>query len=99
MAESLWGEIPEERRRVPAEILKEQAAELSTMTRGLLEGYVTSSTLLGNIRLSFDVVAPLLDHYKMQLLTVDHPVEMYPLSVRSDIGQHLRLIECEDEGG
>jgi hypothetical protein len=70
--------------RTPLTILKEQAAQLGTMTKNLLEGRVeTATTGSGRaVRFShaFNIAAPSLG-YTYQLLILQHSLELYPISV------------------
>jgi hypothetical protein len=72
--------------RTPLSILKEQATQLGAQTKNLLEGQVTTSaSAQGEDRLFqhvFNIVAPALDGYKYQLLTVTHKLDPYPVTVR-----------------
>ncbi len=76
--------------RTPLAILKEQAAQFSSMTRNLLEGRVDTTIHVGVLfpgdelqsrifRHVFSIIAPTLEGYKYELLAVAHRVEPYPL--------------------
>lgn len=96
--QSLWGELPLGKVvRTPAVILREQANQLTELTKGLLEGVVISqkskSTLPFSSRLL--IVAPALDGYKFVVMEAYHDLMLYPVIVedRTDNGQY----ECDDE--
>ena len=82
---SLWGEIenpPTE--KLPIVILKEQSQELKEITKGLLEGHISQSTIKDGLLLSFSINAPTLNNYRYSVLEVSHGiVDVYPLGVRS----------------
>jgi hypothetical protein len=69
--------------RTPLTILKEQAAQLGSQTKNLLEGRVdTTARPSGDDRLfqhRFIIVAPSLDSYAFLLLGVSHKLEPYPV--------------------
>ena len=109
---NLWGtfeNVPPV--RTPASIVREQAALLKDLTGGLLEGQVESFSsrsleiyvanhslyafrLIGGMVLR--VVAPDLNNYGVELLTILYPSDFYPAIV--NIGdQRGGLRECEDE--
>ncbi|MGH9753323.1 MAG: hypothetical protein ACREA2_11115 [Blastocatellia bacterium] len=83
----------------PVAILREQAALLQNKTRGLVTAEVLSGTgvpltsgELGEqyIFHAFYLVAPLLEHYRYRLFTVEHSKleQMYPLIIRdSPVGE------------
>ncbi len=94
--ESLWGEIPITLDvKPPVIILKEQAAILSEKTGGRLRGEVDLSHSAGKIRLDMFIVAPSLDDYEWGVLTVWHPLDLYPLQVAPGSGQ--KPVDCQTE--
>jgi len=71
--------------RTPLAILKEQATQLGTRTKNLLEGRVTTRMYKqGEDALfvhTFSIAAPTLDGYTYRLLEVKHGLDLYPLTV------------------
>ncbi len=83
---SLWPQdLAPTAERTPLTILKEQAAQLGVATKNLLVGQVTTQSHLdGNepyFNHWFNIVAPALDRYAYQLLTVSHRMDLYPLTI------------------
>lgn len=66
----------------PVAILRAQASSLTQMTKGLLQGEVTSIALeSGRTQYHLDIVAPALENYRHRLLSVTQPSKMnYPVS-------------------
>lgn len=69
----------------PVAILREQADLLTKKTQGKLEGRITST---GKPDKSFGhqffVTAPALDEYSFRLLSIQHPIDYYPLNFSFD---------------
>jgi hypothetical protein len=88
MANNLWGDLSSlETVRTPKAILQEQADLLTKATGGLLVGKVYDLFSLagkGRFRYDLDVVVPALNNYRYTVLTVDHPLELYPLVLSTD---------------
>jgi hypothetical protein len=82
----------------PSSILREQANLLTQKTKGLVEGQVEvmrrSDQDDHRLEIAFYLVAPNLDEYSYRLLTVDHPVSYYPLTVNSHSEANF---ECANE--
>jgi hypothetical protein len=72
----------------PIAILKTQASQLTQMTRGLLEGEVsTVGGDQGQVLHQLDVIAPALASYRHRLLTVSHPRDqVYPAAIQIEAG-------------
>ena len=81
--ENLWGDLPlAENVETPLSLLRTQAAYLGKMTSGLLEGrIVTTQASEDNMHHEFRIVVPALGHYSTTLLSVLHPLELYPLKM------------------
>lgn len=83
--ESLWPKLQRhDNAEAPVAILRQQAAALGKQTRNILEGYVrrTESPKPTILSFSFEVVAPGLGDYRVELLTVYHEVvPFYPVHV------------------
>jgi len=88
----LW---PEETGRevvvTPLTILKAQAAALGKRTKRLIEAEVETTTLAGDFRHNFVLVAPSLGGYRYSLFAIYHGVLLYPAIVFSgpQTGKHL----------
>ena len=69
-AKSLWGNLGlEEAILTPLDILKEQAAILSTLTNGILYCNIKVNTGGGGrVRLEMFIVAPVMDNYRFNVL-------------------------------
>jgi hypothetical protein len=88
MMESLWPRLQrQEDTEAPVAILRQQAVALGKQTRNVLEGYVrrmenqnpSNPSLLS---FSFEVVAPGLGDYRIELLRAFHNlVPLYPVKV------------------
>ena len=70
----------------PLEILRKQASLLSSKTGNLLVGNVGKTTTAGgNFFLSLYLVAPALDNYRYKLLSVQHGINLYPVSTWGEV--------------
>lgn len=97
MPKNLWGDLPTiDEVKPPVAILKEQAAGLEKLTKGILTGEVAVSQPYGAIHLDFRIVAPALAGYEYSLLTAQHSVEMYPVKVSPAWGSYSDQIDCND---
>jgi hypothetical protein len=77
--ESLWGEIPEVSEIDSVKfVLEEQAQALKRNTKGLLYGIVQMKTREGRFIVSLSIVAPSLDNYTQQILSVTHGIDSFP---------------------
>ncbi len=65
----------------PVTILKQQAALLGPKTNNLVEAEVTSSADGPRFIHKLVLVAPALDSYRYQLITISHTIELYPVNV------------------
>ena len=97
---NLWGDIaPADDTRAPTAILREQAAELSRLTQGVLDGAVTVKPVGGEFVVEFSIIAPVLNGYEYTVMYVEHPVVMYPLKVMQGWDRYNRdtTLKCENE--
>jgi hypothetical protein len=88
----LWGSLDANDlvQRTPLSILREQAGLLGQKTNNLIEAQVAKTSHYGSdFVLVLNIVVPGLDSYTYELLSVRHPVELYPVTVLSD-GTTLR---------
>jgi hypothetical protein len=96
---NLWGQLPTpDETRTPTQILKEQAALLSDLTQGVLQGDVTvdARVLQGSFYLRLDIVAPAIDNYRYSVLSAHHGVQLYPVTVTRQFETSV-AVECRDE--
>lgn len=101
--ENLWGDLSDlETVQTPKAILQQQAALLTSATRGVLHGFVTNvETAHLGFEYDLEVVVPALNNYRYELLSIYHGVDIYPTFVRS---VHLESasysagpVRCENE--
>src|SRR6187399_489868 len=82
--ENLWGELPvEEMPETPASILRTQAVLLNKATKGLLDARIVQGSEGEKLTFDFRIVAPALGNYSANIFRVEHPMTLYPLSVRA----------------
>jgi|ERR1700676_1324091 len=94
--QSLWGELPaSSETKSPIAILREQATALRDATNGMLTGDVSATASDMRFTASLYVVAPALNNYRYEVLTVQHPVAFYPVAIRSRAV--LRPLEAKNE--
>lgn len=97
---NLWGELPlAEIFRTPIVILREQAAQLTELTNGLLVGQVDSFTSKARPKTPFasrlSIVVPALESYQFQIIRIYHNIMLYPLHV-FDVVNEIEY-DCDDE--
>jgi len=88
MPENLWGDLKSlPIVRTPVAVLKEQAELLTQLTNGLIVGWVgpSPSSLTRGFAWSLGVRVPSLNDYSVELLEIDHPPELYPVMMSSQI--------------
>lgn len=97
MLTDLWPEIETENIVTPLAILRFQAGQLRTKTKGLLEAEVrTERTGSGWVRHELVVIAPSLDRYEYVIATFSHDVTLvYP--VEFDAGSRDLSGPCSDQ--
>lgn len=82
----LWGELdsrsPDE--RLPADLLRQQAARLGAKTGGIVTARVESSAGGGRLAHALLLEAPRLAHFSHRLLTLEHGVAPYPVVPAGD---------------
>lgn len=97
MQKNLWGNLPNvENMRTPNAILLEQASMLGELTNGLLNGQVKRLQDGPGFKLSFKIVAPALNNYSYLVLTVTHPIQLYPLKLFNET-KFMSSKDCESE--
>lgn len=83
--ENLWGELPiEEKIETPASILRMQGIALNKATKGMLDVRVVQGNWQSDLTYEFRIVAPVLGNYSATVLTIRHPMAMYPLGIASE---------------
>ena len=94
--QSLWGELPAvEAIRLPVVILREQAAKLTELTGGLLQGEVTTKQVQVGLRHNLLIVAPALDNYSFSVLVTVHGILAYPVEVHGSANSSY--YQCDNE--
>jgi hypothetical protein len=94
---SLWGNLSElETIRTPKEILEEQALALTSGTNGLLVGHVDARQNQPTFAYDLDVMVPLLNNYVYTILSINHRITLYPVTVTSATSL-LPSVQCENE--
>ncbi|MCA9115787.1 MAG: hypothetical protein KDA79_11940 [Planctomycetaceae bacterium] len=95
---NLWGDLKDlPLMRTPRGILQEQAEILSTATEGILRGRVDERQCQDNngaLSYDLDIVVPSLNSYTYTLLTIEHPIELFPVHVYS---LSFKPTTCETE--
>ena len=99
--QNLWPDFPTREIRSPKAILNEQGQYLRERTNNILSASVVSSSVPNpeRIQYNFFIVAPLLNGYRYNLLTISYDlVGSYPLylSWRYE-GESKKTIDNEDE--
>jgi hypothetical protein len=97
MPKNLWGDLSAlETVRSPKKILLEQAAALTAATKGILVGEVDARDAVGGFfAYDLDITVPTLNNYVYTVLSVRHPLELYPVTVLTS--KPPRTVSCSDE--
>jgi hypothetical protein len=96
-AENMWGEINDPRdQKTPTMILREQAAILNQLTRGILIGSIDQEPTQNNTLIyNFAITAPAINNHKFSILTVQYSLTIYPLTL-TDHTTHVQR-QCLNE--
>ncbi|HTY88633.1 MAG TPA: hypothetical protein VMB80_14290 [Candidatus Acidoferrum sp.] len=96
-AENMWGELIEPAQaRTPTAILREQAAMLNQLTRGVLIGSVEQEPTTNNTLIyTFSITAPAINNHKFAILTLQYSLTIYPLALTDHTTQVQR--QCLNE--
>lgn len=104
----LWPSLTDARQlKAPAAILSEQAALLPQKTNGILGGEVKPASgkpESNRLAFVFNIVAPLLNNYRLRLIGVAHGVlTLYPVRVAAFLmpgedEESVKIFEARDEG-
>ncbi len=93
---SLWGDLSDlERVVTPREILSEQANLLTQATKGVLVGQVSNNNISDGFSYDLEVRVPCLNNYSYTILTVQHKIDLYPVSIVTNGGG--RYTHCASE--
>lgn len=88
----------------PVVILQEQASKLEEITRGVLTANVERSQSRERFIATLEVVAPYLYNYRLAVLEVRYPPEVFPMYVRDLVSDQTRTtnglgrLRCDDQG-
>jgi hypothetical protein len=94
--QDLWGDLPSvEAIRTPFVILKEQAELLQEKTNGLLTVDLQNSQQGLSFGFHFLIVAPTLNNYRYNLLTLSHGLGYYPVVLTDSAVSEKH--QCDDE--
>lgn len=83
---TLWGNINEFKKiKTPKLILQELADELSEKTKGDLKAEIDTYTVdEDNYRITLDIIAKQLRHYRVRILECRHTRTYYPAEIHND---------------
>ena len=84
---SLWGELPVDIKiETPLSILKAQAAILSKVSGGLLEGKVSKyENREYQLSHELQIVVPALGNYSLAVVSIQHQITLYPVTVYANL--------------
>ncbi len=95
---SMWGDLGKvEKMKGPAAYLREQAKFLNESMDYRIQGevQVIQDKKREHFLINFDVVVPEINHYRYTLLQVEHPMDIYPLSIEVYVSE--KTFECSTE--
>ena len=97
-AENMWGEFDDPvNQRTPTSILREQAAILSQLTKGVLIGSIEQEPAPNNVlAYNFAITAPAINNHKITILTVQYAITIYPLTLTDRTTQVQRQCLSEE---
>src|SRR5262245_44956146 len=82
MAQDLWPEdFGIDDFVTPVTLLKEQAALLGSKTHNLVEATVSTGSNHPDFIHILYLIAPALDNYRYQLITLRHTIDLYPVQI------------------
>lgn len=95
----MWGEFDDySNQRTPTSILREQAAILNQITKGVLIASIEQEPVAnGVLTYNFAVTAPAINNYKFTIVTVQYSITIYPLTLTDRTTQVQR--QCLNEEG
>lgn len=96
---NLWGELPAGTSIVtPYSVLREQAANLTNSTNGVLTGVVERQASGERFVLRLIIVVSSLDNYRYVVVVLNHDVRLYPLQIMAPSVPGLNVwMTCDDE--
>ena len=93
---NLWGDISSlETVKTPASYLIEQATLLTKAMKNVIVGVVETKPSGRRFETDLDVEVPGLNNYRYGLLTVNYPMEMYPLRINDWVNS--QDYKCDSE--
>ncbi|MBM4038919.1 MAG: hypothetical protein FJ290_10430 [Planctomycetes bacterium] len=81
MPGDFWPTIRAPKLRMPVGILRQQASALGRKTKNIVIAKVVSDQEGKNFVHALELVAPVLGNYTYVVLTVQHPISVYPMRV------------------
>ena len=86
----------------PVVILQGQASKLEEITNGVLTANVERSQLRDRFNATLEVVAPYLYNYRLAVLEVQYPPEVFPMRIYDFVSAQTRSggvvgLQCNDE--
>lgn len=94
---NLWPKFEISKIRTPKSILEEQASFLGERTKNLIKAEVRpANTNSSDLKFFFRISVPALD-YKMNILSITHPVTLYPIQVHSNIHNWHKSVNNEKD--
>jgi hypothetical protein len=97
-APNLWGDLSNlEAVRTPASILREQAQKLAELTNYTLKGDVSVDKYGDRFQVTLHIVAPALNDYRLLLIKVLHPIDIWPLEMRDVLAEQDYEASSEEE--
>jgi hypothetical protein len=97
MAEDLWGDLPTgDTMRTPHAVMLEQANLLTKKTSGMLVSDVARGTQSDRFINQLFIMAPSLNNYRYNVISVSHDVTLYPARIFSAPFPN-RTVEDEEE--
>lgn len=100
MPKNLWGDLGSiKAERTPTTVLREQAAALGPLTKGVLRGNVETGQRYGRFSATLSIVAPAVNDYEFAVAEISYGINLYPVSLVADWEKNQRdsTVECEDE--
>jgi hypothetical protein len=97
-SKNLWADLSQlQIVRAPRTVLLEQAQYLTEATKGALVGKVVDRTayVAAGFRYLLDVRVPELNNYSVEILWIDHEIELYP--VRLGASRPNKDVSCAKE--
>lgn len=95
---NLWGDIGNiAPPRTPTTVLKEQAAQLTLLTKGVLRGDVSSGMRYGDFTATLSIVAPAVGDYEFTVAHLQYGMDLYPAKLVAERNARDGEVTCENE--